>query len=286
LSKGRVGIDPAFRVCWLDTPQSVPIRVAGFERMFEDRVVSLATTASPETRFDRVSELQSRIRGMEVTKLDSRAVPTHQALAGVLPGGTLREGTVVQAVGSTSLLMSLLAGPSAAGRWTAVVGLPDFGVEAAARFGISLDRLVLVPDPGRQWLSVTAALADVIPVIAVAPVGRLSPAETSRFTARLRQRGGVLIAAGDWPGADTVLEVGESDWNGLDLGHGALVEREVVVRTAGRGGLGRAVATRLRLPDRAFGVSVPVPVSVPVSVPAPEPASDGSVTHVDFRRAG
>jgi hypothetical protein len=252
--------------------------------MFEDGLVSLAAAESPAARFDRVGELQSRIRGMEARKLDSKAVPTHPALAGVLPGGSLREGTVVQAAGSTSLLMSLLAGPSAAGRWTAVVGLPDFGVEAAARFGIALERLVLVPDPGRQWLTVTAALADVIPVVAVQPAGRLSPAETSRFTARLRQRGGVLIATGDWPGADTVLEVGASDWSGLEHGHGALVEREVLVRTEGRGGLGRAASARLRLPDRSFGVSETVTEAVSAGEPAP--VAGGEVTHVDFRRAG
>ncbi|MDR5700084.1 hypothetical protein [Agromyces aerolatus] len=263
--------------------------------------MSLASAETLATRFDRVGELQSRIRGMEARRLDSKAVPTHPALAAVLPGGSLREGTVVQAAGSTSLLMSLLAGPSAAGRWTAVVGLPDFGVEAAARSGIALERLVLVPDPGRQWLTVTAALADVIPVVAVQPVGRLSPAETSRFTARLRQRGGVLITTGEWPGADSVLEVAESEWHGLEPGHGALAQREVVVRAAGRAGLGRPVSTRLRLPDRSLGVAIaperpaasgpasPEPASLePASLePASlEPARTGEVTHVDFRRAG
>lgn len=270
--------------------------------MFEDIWVSLASAETLATRFDRVGELQSRIRGMEARKLESKAVPTHPALATVLPGGSLREGTVVQAAGSTSLLMALLAGPSAAGRWTAVVGLPDFGVEAAARFGITLERLVLVPDPGPQWLTVAAALADVIPVVAVRPTGRLSPAETSRFTARLRQRGGVLIATGEWPGADSVLEVVESDWRGLEPGHGVLVEREVTVRTAGRGGLGRPEHTRLRLPDPSFGASVvpdaplvagPTPLETRPLETGPRPAPDhivpelvGEVTHVDFRRAG
>ncbi|WP_350349908.1 hypothetical protein ABIQ69_08420 [Agromyces sp. G08B096] len=239
--------------------------------------MTLTAPHSPETRSDRVGELQSRIRGMEARRLDSRAVPTHPALTAVLPGGSLREGTVVQAAGSTSLVMALLAGPSAAGRWVAVVGIPEFGVEAAARLGIDLDRLVLVPDPGRQWLTVAAALADVIPVVAVRPAGRLAPAEASRFQARLRQRGTVLVSTGPWPGADTVLEVGESSWSGLDRGHGALAEREVLVSAGGHGGLGRVMRARLRLPDRALGASV---------APDPTAAPLGEVRHVDFRRAG
>src|ERR687897_140742 len=98
----------------------------------------------------RVEELQARIRGMQASRLESKAVPTHAAFEQVLPGGTLREGTVVTVERSTTLLMALLAGPSASGRWVAVVGLPDFGIEAATRFGIALDRLLLVPHPPRE----------------------------------------------------------------------------------------------------------------------------------------
>jgi len=209
-------------------------------------------SAASATGQARVEELQARIRGMQATRLDSKAVPTHPALQPVLPGGTLREGTVVQVEGSTTLLMALLAGPSASGRWVAVAGLPEFGVEAAARFGIDLERLVLVPDPGRQWLTVVAALADVIPVVAVRPAGRVSPAESSRLQARLRQRGTTLLVAGDWPGSDARLGVEASEWHGLERGHGRLAEREVVVSAAGRGEFVRSARSRLRLPDRTL----------------------------------
>lgn len=211
-----------------------------------------APLAAPAPRPARVEELQARIRGMQATRLDSKAVPTHPALEAVLPGGTLREGTVVQVEGSTTLLMALLAGPSASGRWVAVAGMPEFGVEAAARFGISLDRLVLVPDPGRQWLTVVAALADVIPVVAVRPAGRVSPAETSRLQARLRQRGTTLLVTGEWPGSDARLGVEASQWQGIEWGHGRLVEREVVVSAAGRGEFVRSIHSRLRLPGRSL----------------------------------
>jgi hypothetical protein len=241
-------------------------------------------------RIDRVEELQARIRGMQATRLDSRAMPTHPALASVLPGGALREGAVVQVEGSITLLMAALAGPSQSGRWVAVSGIPEFGVEAAARFGIDLERLVLVPDPGRQWLTVAAALADVIPVVAVRPAGPLAPAEASRFAARLRQRGALLLVDGDWPGSDARLELEQSDWTGLDLGHGHLAEREVVVRVTGRGEMGRGGRRRLRLPggDLAFAAmdesaageggrgaasAAPVAPLVPVPVPMPVAAS-------------
>ena len=238
-----------------------------------------APLAAPGPRPARVEELQARIRGMQATRLDSKAVPTHPALRSVLPGGTLREGTVVQVEGSTTLLMALLAGPSASGRWVAVAGLPEFGVEAAARFGIALERLVLVPDPGRQWLTVVAALADVIPVVAVRPAGRVSPAESSRLQARLRQRGTTLLVAGEWPGSDARLGVEASQWQGLERGHGHLAEREVVVSAAGRGEFVRSARSRLRLPGRSLEFA-------PVSASADELAEPIRLDDFERRATG
>lgn len=249
----------------------------------------LTTDLPAPARLERVEELQARISGMQATRLDSKAVPTHPAFESVLPGGTLREGTVVQVEGSTTLLMALLATPSASGRWVAVVGLPDFGVEAAARFGIALDRLVLVPDPGGQWLTVVAALADVIPMVAVRPAGRVSPAEASRLSARLRQRGSTLLVAGEWPGSDARLGLEESEWQGLERGHGHLREREVVVSAAGRGGFGRRARSRLRLPDRSLGFAIagealPLPERARTRPTRVEPEWAGPVPLGDIER--
>ncbi|MFF2496027.1 hypothetical protein [Agromyces sp. NPDC058064] len=242
-----------------------------------------APLPSSTARLERVDELQARIHGMQSTRLETRAVPTHPAFAGLLPGGSLREGTVVEAQGSTTLVMALLAAPSASGRWVAVVGMPEFGVEAADRFGIELDRLVLVPEPGRQWLAVVAALADVIPVVAVRPAERVSPAEASRLSARLRERGATLIAAGAWPGADASLGVEASEWHGLELGHGLLDEREVVVSAAGRGGFAKRRRSRLRLPDRALGFAVAADAAADAGPGVVGPRL-APVLHPDFRR--
>ena len=106
-----------------------------------------ATLSSPEHTVEsnapsRVAELQARIRSMQATKLDSKLIPTHPAIAGLLPGGGLQQGAAYSVDSSAMLLMTLLAAPSAAGSWCAVVGVPEFGVEAAGHFGIDLDRLV------------------------------------------------------------------------------------------------------------------------------------------------
>ena len=52
-------------------------------------------------------------------------------------------------VGSTSLALQLVAAASAAGSWVAAVGVPALGAVAAAEAGVVLERLALVPRPGR-----------------------------------------------------------------------------------------------------------------------------------------
>jgi hypothetical protein len=206
-----------------------------------------AEPPAPQSGADRVAELQTRIRSMQATKLDSKALPTLDALRTVLPGG-LREGATYTVEGSTALLMAMLAGPSAAGSWVAVVGMPDFGAEAAARFGIDLDRLVLVPHPGDHWLTVTAAVADVVTVVVVRAAGRVSPGVLSRLEARLRERGAVLVVQGAWPHSDAALSVTASAWGGLGVGHGHLAARQVTISATERKAAGRPRSARIWLP--------------------------------------
>jgi hypothetical protein len=166
---------------------------------------------------------------MQASTLDSRRLPTVPALARILPGGGLQSGGSYAVRNSSALAMALLAGPSAAGSWCSVVGIPDFGVEAAQGFGINLERLVLVPDPGAQWLTVTAALVDVVPIILVRAPEHLAPAEWERLRARLRRRGAALITLGAWKQSDSTLGVAESAWEGLGAGTGHLRARRMKI---------------------------------------------------------
>lgn len=204
---------------------------------------------------EQVALLQQRISSMQATKLETKTLPTLPFLAGILPGGALRQGAAYSIEDSTTLVMALLAGPSQSGAWCGVVGLPDFGAEAATRFGIDLERLVLVPTPGDQWLTVTAALVDVLTVVVVHPPLRTSDADVARLGARLRQRGCTLIVAGNWPQNEARLRIETSRWNGLGQGHGHLAGREVTITASRRNGQGRARSARVWLPDQEQGFS-------------------------------
>ena len=179
-----------------------------------------------------------------------RPLPVLPALEPLFPAGGLRRGSAVAVRGSASLLLALLAGPSRRGAWCGVVGLPGLGLAAAAEAGVALERLALVPDPGRDWAAVAAALLDAMEVVVVAPRGRVPDADVRRLAARARQRGAVLVPFGPvpWPGAELRLSPADGVWEGLGDGSGRLRSRRVVVRGDGRGSAARGHELALWLP--------------------------------------
>ena len=178
-----------------------------------------------------------------------RSLPVTAALRPLLPGGSLRRGgTIAVASGSTSLLFALLAEASTAGSWCVAVGLPRLGLVAAAEAGMAVERFALVPHPGPEWAGVVAALLDGVDIVVTATPGGVPAQVASRLVARARQRGGVLVPVGQWPGADVTLEVASDEWHGLGQGRGRLRSREIEVVAQGRGAATRARRVSLWMP--------------------------------------
>jgi hypothetical protein len=181
-----------------------------------------------------ISELRAQLERMQGRRLDAPVLPTHPAFTSLLPGGGLRPGAAYALTRSASLLLALMARPSQDGAWCGAVGMPELGAEAAERYGLDLDRLVFIPDPGPRWLAVTATIAEVLPVVAVRPPSRVSDKEVARLAARLRERGTVLLVQGAWPQAEAVIDVADPRWTGLGDGHGYLAGRELTVSVTSR----------------------------------------------------
>jgi hypothetical protein len=172
----------------------------------------------------RIHELQQRVQRMQGAAI-SRTFESIPGLSGVIQ---LKTGEAYE-VDSPSLATALVAGPSQAGEWVAFVGVPDLGLEAAAQFGIDLDRTVVVPRPGELWLSVMAGLLDVAAVVVVKPPVPVSAQQAERLKSRLRMKDAALVSCGEWPRCDATLTIAESSWIGLGRGHGRLTARRVVV---------------------------------------------------------
>lgn len=220
-----------------------------------------------------VLRLQTEISRMQRASAQVRALPVHDALSPLFPEGGLRPGSVYTLDPSTSLLLALLAEPSRSGSWCAVVGMPDLSAEAAESSGVDLSRFALVPDPGDRWLSAVSAISEVFPVVAVRPPGIPRDAEVARLTARLRDRGAVLLVTGRWPQAESTLRLEDPVWSGLGHGHGLLSSRTVTVSASGR---------RSPVPKRVR-VQLPGPQGVPVAVSRPTVFPVEQTTRADRR---
>jgi hypothetical protein len=179
--------------------------------------------------------------------------PLSEQLRHLLPWDGLRRGATVavtfEAPGATSVLLSLIAEPVRAGSWCAVVGVPALGAVAAAESGIDLARFAMVPDPGSEWATVTAALLDGLDIVVVRPSGPVAPRLARRLTARARQRGSVLVPCGVWDGADVVLRTTDQVWHGLGSGGGGRLRgRELTLVANGRGAAARPRKASIWLP--------------------------------------
>lgn len=187
------------------------------------------------------------------------AVPP--ALTPLLPDG-LRRGSTTAVLGSTSLVLAMIAAACTAREaWAAVVGQPSLGLLAAAQTGVALARLAVVPQPGVDTPTVVAALLDGIDVVVVGPGARLVDADRRRLMARARDRGSVLLSTAPWPGAGCVLTVEGGRWTGVGDGDGRLRAHELHVTRTGRGSAGRAQDLRVVLPLEVgtdpYGLPVP-----------------------------
>jgi hypothetical protein len=202
-------------------------------------------------------------------------LPVLPALRGLLPRGGLTRGSVVAVAEFGLLCLALAAAASADGAWCGIAGIPEAGVLAAAALGLDAGRTLLVPDPGPSWPRVVASLLEGCELVLLRPPA-ITPAPAQvrrRLEASLRRGRGVLLVAGDWPGAPLRLRVVTQRWAGLGDGHGRLRACCAEVAADGRG---EAAMTRTRwlwLPGEDGGVAVAGPRDLPFGIQDPPGAA-------------
>ena len=183
------------------------------------------------------------------------SLPVLPGLRELLPGGELARGTVVTVPDFGLLPLALAAGASAAGAWCGLAGVEEAGVLAAADLGLCHDRTLLCPQLGSRWPQVVSSLADGCEIVIVRPPAMLPAQLRHRMEAALRRAGGVLLVAGEWPGAHLELRVTRREWSGLGAGHGRLRACRAQVLVSGRGAAGRIRDGWLWLPAEDGSIS-------------------------------
>ncbi|WP_211658912.1 hypothetical protein [Phytoactinopolyspora halophila] len=193
---------------------------------------------------------------------DDTGLPVLPALQALIPA--LRPGQTMEIDDAGGLALALLAGPSRAGSWCGIVGVPDCGIVAASELGCDLDRLLLVDEPGERWADVVATLLEAVDVVLLRPPTRPQINLARRLVALARTSGAVLLVAGaPWEGSAARLRIESSLWLGVEQGHGHLRSRRVKAVAEGRLTGGRPRSAWLWLPGSDGSVSdaglAPVP---------------------------
>jgi hypothetical protein len=209
------------------------------------------------------AEPASALAGGTAAGIASGVLPVVPALRDLLPRGGLARGSVVAVPESGLLCLALIAEASAGGAWCGIAGMPEAGIAAAAGLGLDPERTLLVPDPGTTWPQVTASLLDGCELVLVRPPMRASAQVRQRLEGTLRRGRGVLVVAGDWPGAQIRFRVAAQGWTGLGDGHGRLRECCAEVIVDGRGEAARPRTRWVWLPAADGTVTVADPADIP-----------------------
>ncbi|WP_144127969.1 hypothetical protein [Catellatospora sichuanensis] len=184
-------------------------------------------------------------------------LPVTATLRDILPGGLPRGSTTTitsAGSGASSLLLALLAAPTKAGAWCAIVGMPTLSLAAAMTIGVDLEHIALIPDPGPDLATVVATLLDGFDLVAVAPASPLTAALCSQLSARARATDAALVSMTTWTGASMTLTAEGGTW----YGRRRLRCRQLSVTVTGRGGAGRPRRTQVWLPeDLQFQATLP-----------------------------
>lgn len=165
--------------------------------------------------------------------------------------------------------------------WAAVVGMPWFGAVAAHEFGVNLERLALVPNPGPDWATVVAALVDGVDMVAVAASGPVAEGTVRTLQARAREKGCVLVPTSQWPAASTTLKVTERRWEGLDHGRGRVKRQVLEVTASGRGAAARPRKTTVEL-GKPLADAAELVAAFPPAPDLPVPAAFETTSGVDL----
>jgi hypothetical protein len=222
------------------------------------RAAPPARTAGPNSRRrsavhdealrDVLAELGERVKPIALAQ--ERTLPVAAPFGQLLPDGLVR-GQVVSCRGAAaqSMAFGLAREALVEGGWMAVVDVPTLGTDAAAEFGVPLERVVRIDtgidadEPsgtGLDWIDVMGAAVDGFDLVLTGVPAALRndrrPAAVRKLGSRLQQKGAVIVTLGA-PGAlggDIELTTQRTVWAGLGDGTGHLHRRVIDVEAAGR----------------------------------------------------
>ena len=216
------------------------------EHMFELHAGAQAVKpVSP--RAVTLGQLRDNIRHLEHRSIGAGVIPVSPVIDTLLPEGGLVPGATYSVSPHVSAMWALIAHATSNGHYVATIGRPHLGFRAAVEYGVSLDRLIVIPRAGQHWWSTVVSLIDVVSIIVAHPEGPLpSPAVRDTVMARARERGCALLVTADWPQPHGRISVDNTRWDGLGHGWGVLASHTFTLSYHPRRGVASRQVTLVR----------------------------------------
>lgn len=154
----------------------------------------------------------------------------------LLPGGGLPRRAVSHFSDTPALVVEVLSQVAAGGGFCGVVGWPDLSYAGLA--GEHLERVVAVPNPGIDALSVAGVLAEGLDLVVLRTpqLLELSPVRARPLLAKLRHGRAALVAVGvRVPSAALDVTAEVEDFRGVGRGRGRISGIDIRVRVRAKG---------------------------------------------------
>lgn len=217
-----------------DGSVAVPIDVRA-ERVasLRNRIAGLESAANltPVQQKPRLLSNDSVSDGNESSADLYRVVELSGQLAGVISTGGLPKNSVSHCSDCPALVSELIAQISAQGKTIAIVNWSELSLAQVAESG-DLSKIITVPNPGREWITVLGVLAEGVDVLIYRSprTQALSPTQARPLLAKVRKgRAAVLTVGAQVPSPALTINAQVTGFPGIGCGTGRIRNTEIAV---------------------------------------------------------
>ena len=190
-----------------------------------------AANLTPVQQKPRLLSNDSVSEGNESSVDPYRVVELSGQLAGVIPIGGLPKNSVSHCSDCPALVSELIAQISAQGKTVAIVNWSDLSLAQVAESG-DLSKIITVPNPGGEWITVLGVLAEGVDVLIYRSprTHTLSPTQARPLLAKIRKgRAAVLTVGAQVPSPALTINAQVTGFSGIDCGTGRIRNAEIAV---------------------------------------------------------
>ncbi|WP_454978424.1 hypothetical protein [Corynebacterium propinquum] len=190
-----------------------------------------AANLTPVQQKPRLLSNDSVSEGNESSVDPYRVVELSGQLAGVIPTGGLPKNSVSHCSDCPALVSELIAQISAQGKTVAIVNWPDLSLAQVAESG-DLSKIITVPNPGGEWMTVLGVLAEGVDVLIYRSprTHTLSPTQARPLLAKVRKGGAAVLTIGaQVPSPALTINAQVTGFSGIGCGTGRIRNTEIAV---------------------------------------------------------